>query len=399
MAFGRLGSLGIGFSRPGCGATGLHGDAYVNFATMSNGAPTTSATGQTILRASAATSIVQATVSNGVLVAADSGANPTAAYTGFALREDIKSMYADISLGDANDNVTLIATYDVTNAAVVASSIHIVFTPTQFIIGYWSSSVLTTPQTGSYTFPFNTKRRVGWRLNGNDIYILQPDGVEVGPFTTSAAATRTNHVMIFEHYRGATGTPGSKIYAVAANLFATPLAAGRTNIITQQNNVSDAAWSKIQLGTITAGQSDAEGGVLADKVLEDATTNVHLIGQLAIAKAASAVRYTQRCKVKPNGRDWFNLLTANGPFSANANTFYNITTGALGFSNGAFVPTISIYPLANGFYQVQQDFVSDTDTQIQPLFQIASADNTANYAGDVTKGVIVYDEWLFSRPT
>lgn len=391
--------LGLAIGRQG-GATGLRGDVYGSFATMSNGAPTTAVTGQPFIRYPAETGVVLATVSSGILVAADGGQASTAAYTGLRLPEDIKSEYADVSFGDANDALGLLATSDVSITAIGVSSVHVIFTYNSWTLQYYTAGSPITVNSASFSGPaFGARVRVGWRIVGSDVYVLQANGTEVGPFTSSALTTRANHVAIYEHFRNATGTPGLKIYAIAANLFATPVAAGRTNLLLAQNDTGNAAWTKTSISGPTTGQSDAAGGTLGEKWLEAAVTDVHWFYQ-PIVKAAAPVRYTLRYKVKLIGRDWVNITAIDGAFSGQANRFLNVTTGALGTQAGSFTDQFwMIYPLSGGFYQVQADFLSNSDAALYSFLQLASADTVSSYAGDIAKGMTVYDQWLFSRPT
>lgn len=379
------------------------GDIWFSFANDNNGTPGSADTGQPFLRSVAASGIVQATVSNGALVAADSGQSTTAAYTTIACREEIRSMQVEVIFGDANDNVTLVAcggypdaSIGPSGAEILYSSIHVGWTTTGWFIQYGTGVSLTTVASGLATIAINTRVKLGWFLVGTSIYLQLADGSTIGPYTDSNLTSRTNHYACFEHFRNATGTPLIKILRGAVNLFPNPTAAGRTNLLLAQNNLGSGSWTKVD-ATITAGQNDADGSTNADKVLEAATTNNHYNYQ-QVAKAASALPYSLRAKVKPiNGR-WFELAAFNNTFSAGLNVFFNPNTGVVGTPGGAFTHgSWSIYPLPNGYYQCQIDFTTDTGTTNEVFLDLASADTVDNYAGDVTKGLFIYDQWLFQR--
>lgn len=383
------------------GANALRGDAYGSFANMADGAPTNAATGQPFLRELVGVATTaQAVVSSGALVAPASGGASTATYTGWRLPEDIKSLYADVSFGDADDVAAIISTADVSLAAVVDSSAHIVFGYASWAIQYFSASSISTVASGTFTgVPFGARRRIGWRISGDDIYLLLPTGAEIGPYTSSAVASRANHCAIFEHFRNTTGVPGTKFYSVAANLFADPIAAGRTNLLLQRNNLANAAWTKTAVTGPTSGQADAAGGTLGEKLLETSASSIHWFRQ-NVAKAASPIRYTWRCKVQLIGRDWIGLACYDGGFSGQAKTSFNATTGAFGASIGTFTAkTWMLYPLGNSWFQVQGDFISNSDTALNPGLMTETGDAGDSFVGDITKGMVVYDQWLFSRPT
>lgn len=383
-------------------STGFRGDVSGSFASMLNGAPTVAATGQPFIRdLTPGTGIVVATISSGALIAPDSGTASTAAYTGLRLPEDVKSYYCDVSFGDTNDGVGLHVSADVSLASILASALHIGFTASTWAIQYVSASVITTPNSGVFSaVSFGAKCRVGWRLSGNDIFLLLPNGQEIGPFTSAAAATRTNHCIIMEHFRSAAGAPGMKFYGIASvSLFNNPVAAGRANLLLAQNNLANAAWIKIMSGP-TSGQPDSIGGTLGEQMMEVGGAANNQWFYQNIAKAAAPVRYSQRYKVKPIGRDYINLLALDGALAGQANGFYNLTTQTFGTRIGSFTDQFAmIYPLGNGWYQVQQEFMSNADPGLYTTCGNGSADTVAVYTGDITKGMVVYDQWLFSRPT
>lgn len=386
----------------GGGVAPLSGDAYGSFAALSNGALSgNSATGEPYRQdtTSADPNRVVATISSGALVAAASGTGVTGAYSGWRLREDMKSFYADVSFGDANDVAAMISAADVTLTAILDSSIHITIQAAAYNVQWYADGVNTNVTNGSFaSVAFGVSCRVGWRLSGNDVYVLLPNGTEVGPITSSAVATRANHCAIFEHYRGSSGAPGLKFYAAAANIFANPTAAGRTNLLVGQDDITNAAWSKSNFGTPTTGLPDSDGGTLADQILETTTNGGHSFLQ-QVTKAAAIKRYTRRLKIKPVGRDWAEMDVFNGAFSASGNRYLNMTTGAFGTESGTFADkTWMIYSLGNGWYQLQFDFSSDANANLQAYFGLATADTAGSYAGDITKGMIVFDQWLFERP-
>jgi hypothetical protein len=402
MSFGKLGAMGRGMGHLGSlgGTSALRGDAYGSFSAMADGTPTNAATGEPFLRETGGdANTVQATVQSGALVVTSQGAAGTGAYTGFRCREDIKSMYADVIFGNANDNAALISSMDVKLAAILASSAHIVISASTWAIQYFSAGSITTEFNGSFTqVDLNTRYRIGWRLVGDDFYLKLPNGTEIGPYTSAATASRTNHAAIFEHNRGVAGIPAIKFMAVAANLFANPTAAGRTNLFSAQNNLGNAAWTKTNYQAAVSGQADSDGGTSADKMLETAATGFHSIAQ-TLSKDATARRYGLRYKVKGVSRDAVHLLLGSG--GAGMNQYFGLSSGTIPAGSGAFTDKyFMVYPLGNDWYQVQAEFKTGTETSDAIQFSASTGTSTGNasYAGDTAKGLIIFDQWLFERP-
>jgi hypothetical protein len=386
----------------------LSGEVCANFANDAQGAPATAETGQSIRMAAAAGTIVQPSVRSGALVAAASGGATTAAYASIDCKEDVKAPFADIIFGDTIDAFGLLvcggppsSTLGPSGTEILQSSIHITYTATDWTVQYGSGGSLTTVASGTYPARLHRKVRVGWRLNGNDVYVLLPNGTEVGPITSAALASRTNHYLVFEIFRNTTGTPTLKIVGVSANLFADPATAGRTNLLTSPGSFGDAAWTKTNAG-VTAGQADPLGGTAADQLLETAVSGNHSLYQ-AVAKATSALPYELRVDVLPiNGR-LSHLAVFNAGFSSGLDVYFDPNTSAIGTPNGAFTsPSWSIYPLgvSSGglqWHRCRIAFTTDTSATNQVFYEIASADTVNSYLGDITKGERLFNPGLIQR--
>ncbi|HEY0751899.1 MAG TPA: hypothetical protein VGD26_12130, partial [Chitinophagaceae bacterium] len=121
--------------------------------------------------------------------------------------------------------------------------------------------------------------------------------------------------------------------------------------------------------------------------------------QQSITKAASSLQYTLSVYAKPNGRDWVLLQLAEG---ANAGyRYFNITTGALGtggvsgvgftLNDSQIVQEIdSVTGLPTGWYRCIITVTTNAATTLVSQIFVATADNNATYAGDITKGFYVW---------
>lgn len=385
---------------PAAGGGVLRGDAWGTFAGMPDGVPTVAQTGEPILRDMVGDATTrQALVSNGYLIAPDTAVGSTGVYTGIRLQEDMKAFYVRGSFELLTDVSAVISAANVSLAAILASSVHPTFSPKNWNLSYFSAGSSIPVASGSYDqVPFGTDLTWGWRFVGTDVYMLLPNGQEVGPISSPEVVSRANHAAIFEHNRGSTGPIGLKYRGWAVNRFANPIAAGRTNLFTQQNNLANAAWTKVGLQSPVSGQPDADGGLLAERVLETATTGFHSIQQ-TLTKDATARRYSVRYKVKGIARDAA-FIGLGGGF-AGLSQYFGLSSGALPASGGSFTDkAFMVYPLGNDWYQIQADFKTSTETSVAVLMAASTGTSSgnANYTGDITKGLEDFDQWLFERP-
>lgn len=401
-AMGARGGFGSGGSLGSANAP-LRGDVWIDFTTMANGAPGLAGTGETLNLAYAG--VGNGTVSNGAFVVTTASAT----YNSIMCREDVKSMFADVSFSDANDVVALICTPGTGQSAVGASSVHIVFGGGVWIVSWYTQNTAgtitkTDEANGVYTdAAYGTKVRCGFEVvQGLGFYITVPDrryGTRTSFVSAPETASRTNHTMMFEHYRNGGGVPGCKFYAVAANLFANPEAAGRTNLFVSPTDFTNAAWTKAGLGTPT---TSAPG----QQILEDTSTGFHWMYQNVASIPNSATRMCLRFKVKLIGEDWARIICYDGALSGAANRYRNLTTGAEGSgggTTGTFTNQYTMdYALSAGFHQVQLEFLTNpTASGVYAALGIVRAGDASadQFTGDAAKGMNIYEPYLFIRPT
>lgn len=182
--------------------------------TRANGAIGTAETGQTWVQVAAGGAVVLATVSGNALVAADSGAGATAAYSGIDLGAGRKPlrMAATISWGagvsrySAAAIICNVGGLSTVSNITVDGSLHITFGDTSCAVGWWFNNVLTN--VGSYTYSSACARdgvstyNVGWSLNGSTVIVEMPDGT-TQTYTDANFATYSGRYCTFEHYRSA----------------------------------------------------------------------------------------------------------------------------------------------------------------------------------------------------
>lgn len=155
------------------------------------------------------------------------------------------------------------------------------------------------------------------------------------------------------------------------------------NLLTYSEQFDNAIWLKQQC-TITANSTTAPDGTnTADSLLETAVTNVHRIIMNSVNYVPSEY-YTFSVYAKPlNGRNWLNLFFFDG-----AGAFFDVANGAVGTVNANY--TASIEPANNGFFRCSVTRKMDASLHLDAYIGTASANGTANYLGDITKGLYIW---------
>ena len=161
------------------------------------------------------------------------------------------------------------------------------------------------------------------------------------------------------------------------------------NLFTWTQDFDNAAWNKNN-ATVTANVAVAPDGTsTADKLVENATNNIHRVSQVP---TLTAVSHTATIYAKPAGRDW--LYMANASLSQAA--YFNVSTGVIGTIVGATTATIT--PVGNGWYRCSITSTPAAGAQ-NYSFYAANADGSFSYAGDGTSGLFLWGAQLEQAAT
>lgn len=179
---------------------------------------------------------------------------------------------------------------------------------------------------------------------------------------------------------------------------------GATNLCQRWDDLAHSFWTKTRTAVTTDGTAAPEVDVLADVVLETATSGSHTISAaLADGTLTDAAPYTWSIYVQGGrGRDWARLRYSNGGTTHRAN--FNLTTGAVGavslFARGY------IEALAGGWYRLILQFdagsnAADHVFTLDFLTSNASSDSAPSYAGNAANGFAMYGSQIEAgtRPT
>lgn len=196
-------------------------------------------------------------------------------------------------------------------------------------------------------------------------------------------------------------TFSGNVYAEDRSPIPVPFMTARPNLLASPSDLTNAAWTK-SVVSVAAGATGSGGGATAFTVLEAASTGYHDVDQW-ISKASSVKDYRMTARVKANGRSFAKLAVAGAGYSGGATCFFDLSTGTVGSSYN--YGTMALPYLAKiqaigtvGWYQIEIRFKSDATNQINYAVQIASADSVDNYAGDITKGLLIESPYLAELP-
>jgi hypothetical protein len=223
------------------------------------------------------------------------------------------------------------------------------------------------------------------------LYTVKPDFDTSGTFpvaygldvTRATSATRVNANGIIE----TVGANVPRIDYTGGGCPSILVEPQRTNLLTYSEDFTNASWTKLN-ATITSNVSTAPDNTsTADKLVEDNTSNNHLV-QIAIV--ATDTTYSFSIFAKKAERNWIVLRSVNASFQ-NVKAWFNIDTGTIGtLENGA---TATITSLANGWYKctmVVPSFSSGFEFRVS----VSTGNNVDSYLGDGTSGVYLWGAQL-----
>ncbi|MDB2611849.1 hypothetical protein N9Z24_03755 [Gammaproteobacteria bacterium] len=167
-------------------------------------------------------------------------------------------------------------------------------------------------------------------------------------------------------------------YSGGASCPALLLEPQRTNKIPHSEYLNAVTKSNVTINTNS--DISPEGVQNAHNVIANATNSDHLFFQSSMGGSTNA--NTQTIYAKANGYDWiyirFDIPTKRA--------FFNVANGTLGTADSGITHTIK--NVGNGWYRCSATMT--TTNYANAVLGLASADNTDNFLGDGTSGVLMY---------
>ena len=170
----------------------------------------------------------------------------------------------------------------------------------------------------------------------------------------------------------------------------------RSNLVLQSAAFDNAAWTPFSLNTTGTPQwvnaaIAPDGTMTADKLIPNtSSTNVHAIASTATIAVANTTAHTWSVYAKADGYDWIAVVAYTNSISYL--TWFNVATGAVG-TNAAGNTAHPPVAVGNGWYRLSVTRTT-ASTVAQFILYAANADNQPTFAGDGTKGVLVWGAQL-----
>jgi hypothetical protein len=152
----------------------------------------------------------------------------------------------------------------------------------------------------------------------------------------------------------------------------------RTNKIPNSEYLNAVTKSNVTINTNS--DISPEGVQNAHNVIANATNSDHLFFQSSMGGSTNA--NTQTIYAKANGYDWIHIRFDIPTKRA----FFNVANGTLGTADSGITHTIE--DVGNGWYRCSATMT--TTNYANAVLALASADNTTNFLGDGTSGVLMY---------
>ena len=169
------------------------------------------------------------------------------------------------------------------------------------------------------------------------------------------------------------------------------VAKAEENSFLQSQDFDQAIWGKTR-ATVTANSTTApDGTTTADSLLQATGQIVSGVAQQAVT--AILGDYVISVHAKPNGKNFIILSESIGTGSAR-NTWFNLSTGAVGTANAGHTATITAS--TNGFYRCSIRITTNAARSGTVFVYVADTDNSTTVADD-TLGVYLWGAQLEQR--
>jgi hypothetical protein len=159
----------------------------------------------------------------------------------------------------------------------------------------------------------------------------------------------------------------------------------RTNLIQRSDDFGNAYWIKLR-STITSDTTTSPSGATdADKLVEDTSSNTHIVYRLVNVGVTTPVSFSVFAKASE--RSWIQLECGDN-FTAGSTAYFNLSNGTIGTVGAG--ATASIQSMGNGWYRCVVVATPTATTSNGFYVNIATANGTRSYAGNGTSGVFIW---------
>lgn len=164
---------------------------------------------------------------------------------------------------------------------------------------------------------------------------------------------------------------------------------GGTNLLLRSQDISNAAWTKLQATTSAAPSIQEPDGTLATKLLETAVTNTHGLSQVVTITAANFVTYSVYFRAADRARFQLRALNAADIIACVYRTDLGTVTATA--SGTSTIQDSGLETLGNGWYRGWvTGKVNAASTSITCEANLVDSTNATNYAGVATSGAFFW---------
>jgi hypothetical protein len=158
------------------------------------------------------------------------------------------------------------------------------------------------------------------------------------------------------------------------------------NLVLRSEELDNAAWAKSALAVTANAATAPDGTLTADKLIADATTAVHTVGQGF--SVSSGVTVTGSVYAKAGEYNFISLLLLT-TFAASQVIICDLRTGTITTTTGSPIAT-SVTNVGNGWYRIS--ITQITNSTGTATLQVRPTDNgtTAFFTGNGTSGVFAW---------
>lgn len=225
----------------------------------------------------------------------------------------------------------------------------------------------------------------------NELYVQKPYTNPLTFLDFARTSTRTERQEDGTIASLATGVPAIS-FPSSGGCCGLSLEPSRTNLLLRSEEFGNASWTKTDV-TVSANVTEApDGATTADKLVESATTNTHVLTVSGLYTIGQQVALSVFVKDAGDGR--FLEIRPNGLGTGRAYLVFNPATGAITDSGGSILNTTNVAELSNGWYRVSIIFTSDGPGGVWIGLANSSTGEAQSYAGDGTSGVYLWGAQL-----
>jgi len=256
---------------------------------------------------------------------------------------------------------------------------------TQTTSGTWTRfTITTTPAAGSKT--------AGIRLAvSGDVVNIWGAQLEqrssVTAYTPTTTAAITNYIPVL--MTAPANVARFDCDPITRNSLGLLIEESRTNLATYSGAVGGTNWTLYQaLGTLNTIISP-DGTLTGTKLFSNTTSNIHAVISSNITFTATS--YTVSCYAKKGELNFIYIREALTSGSTAVNSFFNLSTGALGTIASGRTGTIT--SVGNGWYRCSITATAVVSTTTIN-FGCSVSDNTPSYTGDGYSGIYIWGAQL-----